>query len=360
MKKTIIFLLMLIISAIGIFYFYKEISMEIGPKEAARLRDELHNLNIRNFADREIYYEKLYYIIASGEGFSSKPYRDSRGLLTIGYGFNMDRGDASRNEWDEIFKGSLSFYDAKSGKIGITKEQARMLKRYGVEKRENELAKIYDPYWDKMRLNEKAILTDLYYQRPSLAGGNSRLSKHIKDYYETNNVAYFELAVTEVQLNSSYSKNPLERIGLQNRNNIRAIILDSRSCPLYSRPHDELIPENKQIEVILGETIIPREVSAKFPESNNLGDYYIWRTCLDDKVRDAHKEFEGKVFKHEDDIKHPQEDYRCRCYKQRLPIHAKIIEKEEPKPELREEDFSGEIIRKHLANLYEIPGFYIR
>ncbi|MDP5110499.1 MAG: hypothetical protein NWP47_03850 [Rickettsiaceae bacterium] len=72
--------------------------MEINPKEAAKLRDELHNLDIHGSDDREVYYEKLYYIIASGEGFSSKIYRDSKDILTIGYGFNMDRGNASRNE----------------------------------------------------------------------------------------------------------------------------------------------------------------------------------------------------------------------------------------------------------------------
>jgi len=70
--------------------------MEINQKEAAKLRDELHNLDIHNVNDHEVYYEKLYYIIASGEGFSSKIYGDSKSILTIGYGFNMDRGNASK------------------------------------------------------------------------------------------------------------------------------------------------------------------------------------------------------------------------------------------------------------------------
>ena len=43
--------------------------MEIGEQEAARLRNELHNLDIRDFFDREFYYDKLLYIIASGEGY---------------------------------------------------------------------------------------------------------------------------------------------------------------------------------------------------------------------------------------------------------------------------------------------------
>ena len=92
--------------------------MEINEKEAAQLRDQLHNLdidnlNIINISDNGIYYEKLYYIIASGEEFSAKVYKDSKEKLTIGYGFNMDRGNTSRDEWNEIFRGAISFYSAK-------------------------------------------------------------------------------------------------------------------------------------------------------------------------------------------------------------------------------------------------------
>jgi hypothetical protein len=95
--------------------------MEINEKEAERLRDQLHNLNITSISNNKIYYEKLYYIIASGEGFSPKVYKDSKRKLTIGYGFNMDRGNTSRDEWNEIFKGTISFDSAKKGEIEITK-----------------------------------------------------------------------------------------------------------------------------------------------------------------------------------------------------------------------------------------------
>jgi GH24 family phage-related lysozyme (muramidase) len=361
MKKIIIFSLIIFICAI---YFYKERRMKIGPEEAARIRDELHNLDIRGFDDRKIYYDKLYYIIASGEGFSSTAYKDSHGLWTIGYGFNMDRGGASRREWNEIFEGLISFDDAKSGKIQITEEQGRMLKRYGVEKREKELSEIYSSCWDKMRLNERAILTDLYYQAPSLANGKTRISNHIEEYYRTGVEDYLQLAVTEVQLYSSHSPDPATRIGLQNRNNIRAIILDSRKSPLYSNPKDELIPEIKKIEIIPGKTVISREISDKFPKSNNHGDYYIWRTKMDGKVRASHQELEGKVFKYEDkNMKHPEEDPGCRCKAERLPIHAKIIEEEKDESleeDLKQDDFSDVIIRKHITNLAELPGFYIK
>ena len=327
--------------------------MEIGEKEAANLRNELHNLNMTNSFDHEVYYDKLLYIIASGEGFKPQIYRDTKGILTIGYGFNMDRGSASKNEWDNIFKGALSFEDAKNGEIEITKVQARALKKFGVWLREKELAKIYAPYWNKMRLNERAILTDLYYQQPKLAGSKTRFCTNLKKYYRTGNSDYFELAITEVKLHSSYSKNPIERIRLQNRNDIRAIILDSRNSSLYSNPHDELIPEDKKIKIVLGETIIPREVSAKFPKTSDLGDYYIWRTRMDDKVRSAHTKYEGRVFRHNAQMIHPSEDYNCRCYKERLPINAEIIEQKSQmlKDSTIKEDDSSE----YISSIYIAP-----
>ena len=47
----------------------------------------------------------------------------------------------------------------------------------------------------------------------------------------------------------------------------------------------------------------------------NEQDYYIWRTKGDNKVRDRHKEREGKVFNwHMPPTGgHPGEDYNCRC-----------------------------------------------
>lgn len=330
MKKIIFFLLAIIVSIFFTHIILESNIMRIGQKEAAKLRDELHNLNINSIDDNEFYYKTLYYITASGEGFSAEVYKDSKGKLTIGYGFNMDRGDASRNEWDDVFKNyNLSFDEAKKGNLAITTDQALMLKKHGIQKRERELEKIYAPYWHQMRLNERAILTDMYYQLPALVGQKTKIAKFMKEYYKTNKIIYFDMAVVEIKEHSSFSKNPADKAGLQNRNNIRAIIFDSRDCPLYSMPHDELIPVSKQIKVTLGETIIPREVSDNFPKSNNHGDYYIWRTRMDDKVRSTHKEFEGKVFRHEDDMNHPTEEYGCRCYKQKLPIHAVIIDEEE-------------------------------
>lgn len=44
---------------------------------------------------------------------------------------------------------------------------------------------------------------------------------------------------------------------------------------------------------------------------------YRWRTAGDDRVRDSHREKDGKIFSWDDppaDTGHPGEDYQCRCY----------------------------------------------
>jgi len=193
----------------------------------------------------------------------------------------------------------------------------------------------------------------MYYQSPKLAGSNTRLCNNLKWYYETGSIDYLVIAINEVKLYSSYSQNPKERIGLQNRNDIRAIILDSKESLLYSNPHDELVPKDKIMKVTLEKTVISRGISRMLPKSNNLGDYYIWRTMRDDIVRAGHQILEGKVFKHEDNKQYPGEAPNCRCYKEDLPINAEIIEQENKEDDdeyERSEVYSdSEIIRNHIT-----------
>ena len=58
----------------------------------------------------------------------------------------------------------------------------------------------------------------------------------------------------------------------------------------------------------------------------NERDYYIWRTRKDEKVRDRHKEREGKIFNwHVPPTGgHPGEDYNCRCWAE--PYRADMAE----------------------------------
>lgn len=60
-------------------------------------------------------------------------------------------------------------------------------------------------------------------------------------------------------------------------------------------------------------------------------DRYIWRTSLDDRVRDAHVQLEGQVFRWNDPPEegHPGEPIHCRCWADPVfdELHEKTIDK---------------------------------
>ena len=73
----------------------------------------------------------------------------------------------------------------------------------------------------------------------------------------------------------------------------------------------------KEIDVLDGEAPNPRLGRILSDDmQKNPDDYYIWRTKGDDKVRDRHKERDGKVFNWHIPPTggHPGEDYNCRCW----------------------------------------------
>lgn len=56
---------------------------------------------------------------------------------------------------------------------------------------------------------------------------------------------------------------------------------------------------------------------------NNLGlNRYVWRTMMDERVREEHQDNEGEIFSYDDppaDTGNPKEDYRCRCWAEPVP-----------------------------------------
>lgn len=301
------------------------------------------------------------FLIPSTPDINLKVYKDNKGLRTIGIGFNMDRPEA-RFEWEAALGKDVSFdihSDLKT-KIPITKEQAYQLLDYSIQTREQELSKIF-PDWMLLKPNEKITIISIYYNSPSLVG--PKFKYNIKEYINTGDELYLEKAFFEIKHQSNPKKNRNgEEISIQTRKAVQermdreALMLESYKCPLYSKPKDTPIPDNASIQIIPGKTVVPRagELAIDEQELNNYGEkkqYYIWRTKGDDKVRMKHKFFEDKIF-HIDtppSIGHPGEDYNCRCIRDfNIPSFVRV------------KHYSGKIIRKHITNLFNIPGFCIK
>jgi hypothetical protein len=88
------------------------------------------------------------------EGTEPLAYLDSEKKMTVGIGFNMDRGQEARDEWDEAFKNEEhppDFEAVKAGHKRITHAQIKRLFDDAVEKRGEDLKGIYGSRWDKLR-----------------------------------------------------------------------------------------------------------------------------------------------------------------------------------------------------------------
>jgi GH24 family phage-related lysozyme (muramidase) len=96
------------------------------------------------------------------EGVRDKVYRDTRGKITIGVGFNMDR-DEARMEWNEIFGRAVSFDDVYKGDRKLTIE---------------EIERMYRGVCNKLRSNEKITIISLYFNGKSLVGKKTNFYKY--------------------------------------------------------------------------------------------------------------------------------------------------------------------------------------
>ena len=163
-------------------------------------------------------------------------------------------------------------------------------------------------------------MEDLYYCGPKLAGRHTNFRKLMNLYTKTSDPKYLEEALEEVLHRSNKEQN----IGLQNRRNTQAEMLNSFKVPLYSKPNEDLVP-NKPITAKIGETIIPKNYSVgKEINPKYVNDFYIWRTQGDSKVRNSHSFKEGKIFGI-NDTNFPGKDYNCRCFAEPIPVGITIL-----------------------------------
>lgn len=96
------------------------------------------------------------------EGFRPGVYKDTEGIKTIGYGFNLERAGAQEALDAAGIKKSLG--DLKSGKLQLTKEEADRLMR-GEYPHFADAAKRYvgKETWNKLTLDRQKILTNMAY-----------------------------------------------------------------------------------------------------------------------------------------------------------------------------------------------------
>lgn len=319
-------------------------NFEIDSKyyEARVYRDLLHNLDPQNSGHLRLYKNLRYRFIRDGEAKVLYAYDDAatidksnrpkpigedtiiNGNITIGIGFNMSNDSVARDAWKSAFGDSLDFDEVKKGKRKLTEEQVDILFNVSLDIRERELRRFYDVDFDKLRLNERLVIEDAYFNRADLVNKKSKFFKNICNYYNTGDNKELKKAIIQIL----YYSNKKKIKGLKHRRNKAAVLLNSFKAPFYSPPNSPLLP--KEIRAHLGKTRIPYGLE-DLPAHED-GKYYIWRTECDDKVRPDHFALEGKIFS--DD--HPpaagwepgNSKIHCRCHKQPLPANVVVIEDE--------------------------------
>jgi hypothetical protein len=295
------------------------------------MRDTSHNLDLTNSAHLELYNKHKLEYIALFEGKSSRAYDDEaesseykyayqifaipgkepNGKITVGYGFNMD-AQGARNEWRKVFEDKVSFDDVRNGKAELTDEQMKKLLLHSVDIREKELQGLYGEIWYKLRANERIAVLSAYYNGPKLVNTSTKFFGHLKRYIETNDPKYLKAAVSEHGNNKADPK-------LVYRRQLESNLLDSTKAPFYRKPNEDPLPP-QPLKVVYNETRVPIGLEQLFPHVQD-SEFVIWRTRLDDKVRDEHLEREGKVY-HISEIA-GLEDYGCRC--SQVPVTGNLL-----------------------------------
>lgn len=332
--------------------------------EAAEiLRDSTHNLVIteENELDNKDYLDRAKYFIRLHEGTRYEAYLDgikdpannnkfisaskfyslskerqeelrktcvdSKGNLkepitTVGTGINIESQEV-RNKLSDLL-GMPGFMDeVYSGRADITPEQDELLLTHAIKERSVELRKIYGSDWQALRANEKIVILSLHFNSPKLVGNYTKFRMHIGNYVKTSNPIHLIAAVKEVVVGS----NPDKVSGVQNRRNSEGTALASHLSPTYTKPNQS--PDAVKVKIAkINETRIPlSNDSVKIPVHYIKGNYFIWRTTMDQKVREDHLRYEGKVFRKDTPpVGYMPGDKRinCRCKAEEVPNHIVV------------------------------------
>lgn len=244
-------------------------------------------------------------------------------IVTVGIGANIN-SSSIRDKYDELLNEKGFMDRVARGEMDLSPKQSTIIFNQCIKDRVLQLKKDYGTeVWSKLRMNEKIVIIDLYFNAPSLCRKGTDFHTNIVKYTETNDEKYLRAAIYEVKHRSNRNM----EVGIQNRRNAQAILLSSHECPAYTRPN-ETPDGRKATSAKLNHTIIPMSQRAESPGINS--KYFIWRTKGDGSVRAEHVILDGRVFKKDSPPGGimPGEDWGCRCKPDEVPDEVLIIDQE--------------------------------
>lgn len=148
---------------------------------------KIKNLDLSTPEGRKKYDEKRYDYISLAEGVKPKAYKDTKGYVSVGIGFNMDRKEA-RAEWNLAFQclpaASRPDFDQVYNKSRLlTLTEIRILYDYSITSREKELRTIYGKSgFDYFTPGERITIEEEFYNGPKITGQKTNFAKHAKAY----------------------------------------------------------------------------------------------------------------------------------------------------------------------------------
>jgi GH24 family phage-related lysozyme (muramidase) len=103
-------------------------------------------------------FQKLAQQLRLHEGYRSKVYLDTVGHPTVGIGFNLDRDDAEVR----LRSVGANYHDVVTGKYELSKDQAKELLKYDVEKAESDARRLVFVY-DELNDVRQRVIVDMVY-----------------------------------------------------------------------------------------------------------------------------------------------------------------------------------------------------
>ena len=309
---------------------------KVKQRKCANIRDQIHNLVIdfsdgKTELDDPVFSGYLQQLMLLLEGKDRQAYidDDTSSSITVGLGFNMDRGASSRNEWRIAFGDEVSFDDVYSGKTSLTDKQIDRLFTSAFAIRLPEIHVYYGgrKNWQKLRANEMLVIHSAHYNGPKVVKRGTEFREHIMNYIKTDDTEYLKKAAS--RLRRSYDPNAKNANGMRNRREAEATLLESNHSPVYTKPSES--PDSKN-QALVGVTVVPSkerlESRVGGSERDANSEYFIWRTAGDHKVRAEHMLYEGRVFRRDSSPTGymPGTQHNCRCTAEPVPDDLIIID----------------------------------